>query len=152
MASPTLILHPVQVEGTAAVKRALELLATDALPALAAAVYQEGEGVMTDAKLLTPVDTGNLRASGHVSLPTVHVSEATVTLGFGGPAGSGNHGGQSNAESVGYAVYVHENMEAHHPVGQAKFLEGALKARTSGMAGRIGLSLQRWIRSHGVAG
>lgn len=22
-----------------------------------------------------------------------------------------------------YAVYVHENMESHHPVGQAKFLE-----------------------------
>ena len=22
-----------------------------------------------------------------------------------------------------YAVYVHENLEAHHPVGQAKFLE-----------------------------
>lgn len=22
-----------------------------------------------------------------------------------------------------YAIYVHENLEAHHPVGQAKFLE-----------------------------
>jgi hypothetical protein len=22
-----------------------------------------------------------------------------------------------------YAIFVHENMEAHHPVGQAKFLE-----------------------------
>ena len=152
MASPTLTLNPVRVEGTDAIKRALAALGTDVLPALAAALYQVGEGVMTDAKLLTPVDTGNLRASGHVSPPAVQGSKVSVTLGFGGPAGSGNHGGQSNAESVGYAVYVHENMEAHHPVGQAKFLESALKARTSGMAGRIGLSLQRWIRSHGVAG
>ena len=23
-----------------------------------------------------------------------------------------------------YAIYVHENLEAHHPVGKAKFLEG----------------------------
>lgn len=25
--------------------------------------------------------------------------------------------------TANYAVYVHENLEAHHPVGQAKFLE-----------------------------
>lgn len=25
--------------------------------------------------------------------------------------------------SAGYAVYVHENLEARHPVGQAKYLE-----------------------------
>jgi len=25
--------------------------------------------------------------------------------------------------TAAYAVYVHENLEAHHPVGQAKFLE-----------------------------
>lgn len=26
-----------------------------------------------------------------------------------------------------YAVYVHENLEAYHPVGQAKFLEVAIR-------------------------
>jgi hypothetical protein len=25
--------------------------------------------------------------------------------------------------SAPYAIYVHENLEAHHPIGQAKFLE-----------------------------
>jgi hypothetical protein len=25
--------------------------------------------------------------------------------------------------TAGYALYVHENLKAHHPVGQAKFLE-----------------------------
>lgn len=25
--------------------------------------------------------------------------------------------------TAAYAIYVHENLEAHHPVGQAKFLE-----------------------------
>jgi uncharacterized membrane protein YdfJ with MMPL/SSD domain len=36
--------------------------------------------------------------------------------------------------STGYAIYVHENLTAHHPVGQAKFLEEP--ART--MAAEIG--------------
>ncbi len=30
-----------------------------------------------------------------------------------------------------YAVYVHENLEAHHPVGQAKFLEQPLREMIS---------------------
>ena len=75
---------------------------------------------MTDAKLQTPVDTGNLRASGHVTEPEiVNDSWLTVTLGFGGPAGSGS--GQN--QDVGYAVYVHEDLSKHHPIGHAKFLE-----------------------------
>lgn len=33
--------------------------------------------------------------------------DASVTVGY----------------TAAYAVYVHENLEAHHPVGQAKYLE-----------------------------
>lgn len=29
--------------------------------------------------------------------------------------------------SVNYAIFVHENLTAHHPVGQAKFLETAAR-------------------------
>jgi len=29
-----------------------------------------------------------------------------------------------------YSLYVHENMEARHPIGEAKFLENAIKAKT----------------------
>lgn len=29
--------------------------------------------------------------------------------------------------TASYSIYVHENMENHHPVGQAKFLESAIK-------------------------
>jgi hypothetical protein len=61
----------------------------------------------------TPVDTGALRASGHTQLPVIDGSTVTVTMGFGGPA-------------VDYAIYVHENLEAHHPVGHAKFMERVL--------------------------
>src|SRR3990167_2541856 len=71
--------------------------------------YRWAEAVMTKAKLLTPVDTGALRSSGHVQDQS-SASVVRIVLGFGGP-------------SAGYAVYVHENLHAHHPVGQAKFLE-----------------------------
>jgi hypothetical protein len=83
-----------------------------------------GEETMTLAKELTPVDTGALRASGVV----LHAEpdRLELTLGFGGPAGYGNHGGESNARDVGYALFVHENLAAHHPVGIAKFLELAV--------------------------
>lgn len=33
-----------------------------------------------------------------------------------------------------YAIYVHENLEARHPVGQAKFLEQPFRERVNAMA------------------
>jgi hypothetical protein len=89
-------------------------------------VYGFAEQVMTRAKELCPVDTGTLRSSGHVADPKGTGSAVELTLGFGGPAGSGNHGGQTNARDCGYADYVHEDLAAHHKVGQAKFLESPL--------------------------
>ena len=32
--------------------------------------------------------------------------------------------------TANYAIYVHENLQAHHPVGQAKFLEDPLRELT----------------------
>lgn len=101
--------------------------------ALAGALYEEAEELMTAAKLLTPVDTGALRASGHVQLPVREGSEVSVTLGFGGPAGSG----QGQAKNVGYAVHVHEDLGARHVVGQAKYLEQPFNERKVGMARRL---------------
>jgi hypothetical protein len=36
-----------------------------------------------------------------------------------------------------YAVYVHENLQAHHPVGQAKFLESAMTEAAPTLAERV---------------
>src|SRR6266550_1314015 len=93
--------------------------------AFAAELYASAEEVMTRAKELTPVDTGNLRASGHVQQPKVEAGIVTLELGFGGPAGAGNVG-DSNSQEVGYALYVHEDLNVNHPVGQAKYLETPL--------------------------
>jgi hypothetical protein len=51
--------------------------------------------------------------------------------------------------TAGYAVFVHENLQARHPVGQAKFLEQPARenakkyAETIRMAVRTGLPLAR---------
>ena len=139
---PRLELETVEVVGTKEIVANLQKLGLAAVPSLAAGLYQEAEGTMTVAKTLTPMATGNLRASGHVAPPAIEGSVVTVAMGFGGPAGTGNQGA-TNTEDVGYAVYVHENMESHHPVGQAKFLETAAKQRTQGMAGRLASVLAR---------
>src|SRR5260221_90846 len=77
-------------------------------------LFQEAEEIMSLAKPLTPVDHGFLRASGHVQLPVIEGEKVSVELGFGGVAGAGNQGSETNESPVGYAVYVHENLAAHH--------------------------------------
>jgi hypothetical protein len=85
-----------------------------------AALYQEGENAMGVSKQRTPVDVGNLKASGHVKLPEVKKGGVTVTLAYG----------------TDYAIYVHE-IPARHASGQSKFLESAIKDNAKGMPGRL---------------
>jgi hypothetical protein len=100
---------------------------------IAPALYQEAEAIMTQAKMLTPVDTGALRASGHVRRPVVSAQSVSVTLGFGGTAAP-------------YAVYVHEDLTKRHPVGQAKYLEQPFNAAKQSMAERIANKVAREIK------
>jgi hypothetical protein len=80
-------------------------------------LYQDAEEVMTESKeRYVPVLTGALRASGHVEQPRTNGSRVSVQLGFGGSA-------------VEYAEYVHEDLNAQHAVGQAKYLEIPLRAK-----------------------
>lgn len=72
-----------------------------------ASIYQDGERIMATSNDLCPVETGALRASGHV---TADEAAGLVTLEYGGPAAP-------------YAFIQHEDLEYRHPVGQAKFLE-----------------------------
>lgn len=108
---------------TGQTKAAQQLLAAaqSGSPALASALFQEAEIIMTAAKQdFVPVDTGALRASGFVEPPLLTPTGASITLGFGGPAAP-------------YAVIVHEDLTKRHPVGQAKYLELPVKARLAGM-------------------
>ncbi len=103
---------------------------------VAGALFEEGEGIMSQAKKDTPVDTGRLRSSGHVQRPVVRGTAAEVTLAF----------------ATDYAVFVHEIRDAVHTVGRSKFLEAAAKAALRGMPARVARRTKaRWKARWGNA-
>jgi hypothetical protein len=102
-----------------------------------AALYQVAEQEMTESKKRVPVDLGNLKNSGHVQHPERDAEGISLKMGFGGPAGAGNVGGETNKEDVGYAIVVHEDLEAFHKVGQAKYLESVLQESAPYLLERI---------------
>lgn len=97
-----------------------------------AALRKEAERIMTEVKEnRVPVDTGALRASGIVT-----DIEGGVELGFGN-------------NIVDYAIPVHENLFAHHTVGEAKYLENGINAALPSMSERIARDLDASLRNKG---
>ena len=88
------------------------------------ALRQETEIESTEVKKRTPVDTGNLRASVHVEGPFREGRRVWTQIVAGGPAAP-------------YAIYVHENPDAVHPVGQWKFIESVILESAPYMAQRL---------------
>lgn len=113
---------------------------------LGAILYQEGEGIITQAKGLVPVDTGTLQSSGYTAEPRREGDIIRVELGFGGPAAKINPVTEESSE--GYALYVHENLEAFHPSGGiALYLEIPFRDAKRAMTSRIA----RGLRERGAA-
>lgn len=94
------------------------------------ALVEETQIELVEAQRRTPVLTGALRASGHVEGPLQSGNSVQAWVKFGGP-------------SVPYALYVHENLEAFHRVGQAKFLESVIREAAPYFASRVAARLQR---------
>jgi hypothetical protein len=96
------------------------------------ALYREGERIMTEAKRRTPVATGALRASGQV----VTDGPTRVVLAFGNAAAT-------------YAVFVHEDLQARHMNGEAKFLERPLLEAARDMDKRLAAEVRREVERLG---
>lgn len=80
-------------------------------------LYLVGELWMGEyVKPRTPVLTGALRASEFVDGPDFTSKVIEVSLNAGGPAAP-------------YAWFVHENLDANHTVGQAKYIESVIFER-----------------------
>ena len=88
------------------------------------AIYQETQVELTEVKRRTPVDTGELRASEFVSGPYRQGKRIYAMIVAGGPAAP-------------YAIYVHENLDAFHKVGQAKYIESVILESRPYMAARV---------------
>ncbi len=103
-------------------------------------LYREGLGIMASSEGLVPVDTSALRSSGYVQQPIRAGKTITVFLGYGGPAAKINS--KTGESTDGYALIVHENLEAFHPVGTAKYLEMPFDQAKRGMAARVAAGIR----------
>ena len=92
------------------------------------AMITEETGTLELAQSRTPVKTGDLKTSGHLGDYQVSGYESSIPIIFG--------------TELTYAIYVHENLQAHHDVGQAKFLETAVLDRISGKSQRVAANIQ----------
>ena len=88
------------------------------------ALFIEMQIEATEAKRRTPVDTGELRASIHVEGPFRSGRRIWCSIVAGGPAAP-------------YAIRVHEDLEAFHKVGQAKYIESVVVESRPYMAARV---------------
>lgn len=145
----------MQVTGKKETIAALQALGSHAPLSVEGGLFEFGSLVEGDAKVLTPVLTGNLRASGYTITPTLEnlsetsdvdpasralavrtAEQITAVVGFGGPAQV-------------YALIQHERTDFHHTVGQAKYLETAVQARAATLpevlAGRLRRDLAKWV-------
>lgn len=121
------------LKGAAEVRRRLERFKKNLPEEVGAALYKETEIEAKEVKRRTPVDRGNLRASVHVKGPFIYRSGKNVRIftriAVGGP-------------SAPYAIYVHEDLDAFHKVGQAKFLESVVLESRPYMAARVAKRLR----------
>lgn len=103
-------------------------------------LYREGQGILAASEPLVPVDTAALKSSGYVEPPKREGDHVEVTLGYGGPAAKVNP--KTGESTDGYALKVHEDMEAFHKVGTAKFLEMPFNQAARGMGARIAAAMK----------
>lgn len=93
------------MKGFADIEKNLEVQGGEITSKVRSALYEAAIDIERTAIKRTPKKTGNLRNSYH-TFPTKN--------------------GATIENTADYALYVHENMEAHHKTGQAKFLETAI--------------------------
>lgn len=102
--------------------------------ACAIAMYEEMVEVMRESRRRAPFEEGELRESEYVT-PSSSKGAPMVEGGYAAP----------------YALVQHERTDFHHKRGEAKFLQRAVDARTSGMLERIGARTERLAQSQALS-
>lgn len=125
------------LKGVSGMISAIKKVAEKFPDTVAAALYKEAQIEVTEMKKRTPVDTrpnasyphqraphpGQLRNSIHAEKPERHGKTIGITIATG--------------KEAPYAVFVHEDPDAHHYVGEWKFMESVLRESQPHMARRI---------------
>lgn len=128
----------VEVRGVDLVKRNMKKFRAEVANfRLGQALFLEGHGIMNKAMRIAPVDMGDLRSTGKVTIPKRRRGQVTVTVEFGGPRAP-------------YAVVQHERLDYRHTAPQsAKYLEIPFMEAVPGLHTRVG---RRIMTRHGVLG
>lgn len=117
------------VMGVEQMRRTLAHMAKKMPDEVGRALYQEAQIERTESMERTPVEHGPLKASHEVQEPVIKGDDISVAIAVGGPAAP-------------YAIVVHEDLDAFHDVGQAKFLESTINESKPHMARRVGKRIQ----------
>lgn len=115
--------------GTDAALAGLKKLREQFPDKVAAALYQEAQVEAKECKRLCPVDTGALRASIHVEGPFRDGRAISAKIVAGDA-------------SIDYALVVHEDLEAIHKNGEAKFIERPLDESAPYMPARLAARIE----------
>jgi len=102
----------------------LQVLDKEMTQKTAEALQKAGGEIIRVTIPKTPIATGELRARSFNEGPLQDDDKHVQVVGFEKHAGNWD---KDNA----YAVQVHENLEAHHDVGEAKFLEHGVQETES---------------------
>jgi len=125
----------VNVKGVREVARKLRITEERLVQESRRALYAEGRDLMNESVLEVPTKTGALAASRYVSPPTVtKEGDIKVVLGYGTYRVLNPRNNQPTAE---YAHIVHEDLEAYHETGKAKFLEDPMNRRAGSFESRV---------------
>jgi len=115
-------------EGTSAIAKNIGQRLDKIKGRTAEGLREAGELILDTAVVLCPKDTYALAESKFLRI--IHRPSGPIAeIGFGRYGAPAKIPGRKLPSE--YAVYVHENMEVHHPIGQAKFLEEAMKLKAT---------------------
>jgi hypothetical protein len=98
------------------------------------ALYAEMGIELNEVIKRTPKDTGDLRSTEKRIGPSQQGNSITVLIVAGGP-------------DAPYATIVHEDLEAFHRVGQAKYLESVIMESRPYIGARVArrLNIAEWV-------
>lgn len=103
-------------------------------PAAASTIYAFATRVMRESVKRTPTSTGELKDSAYVTMPSTTSTRLSIELGYGSE----------------HAVQVHEDTEASHDDGEAKFLQKALDGARSGAVPQLERDFLTALKSDGA--
>lgn len=103
--------------------------------AMERALMKRGEWIGDESYERAPWKTNNMRDTKQVGPAERTEKQVRVPISYGGP-------------KAPYTIYVHEDLEALHPHGQAKFLESVIREAQPHMAEELAkdIKLEEMIR------